>query len=128
MFRHGVEFENSDISKVVDVGQPRHVGHGRSSADVEEYLAGLEQSTVDAYRMGPFEPGVARIELESVIFVARTIGDADILLVGTDDSSSAGGVERRPVYRLIASSAGPCGVAKTVLMADEDLVGSEGDR
>jgi hypothetical protein len=67
-------------------------------------------------------------ELESVIFVARTIGDADILLVGTADNSSAGGVERRPVYRLIASSAGPCGVAKTVLMADEDLVGSEGDR
>ena len=47
MFRHGVEFENSDISQVVDVGQPRHVGHGRSSADVEEHLAGLEQSTVD---------------------------------------------------------------------------------
>jgi len=63
MFRHGVEFENSDISKVVDVGQPWHVGHGRSSADVEEYLAGLEQSTVDAYRMGPFEPGVAADEV-----------------------------------------------------------------
>ena len=53
MFRHGVEFENSDISQVVDVGQPRHVGHGRSSADVEEHLAGLEQSTVDATVWGP---------------------------------------------------------------------------
>jgi hypothetical protein len=27
------------------------------------YLAGLEQSTVDAYRMGPFEPGVAADEV-----------------------------------------------------------------
>ena len=44
MFRHGVESENSDISKVVDVGQPRHVGHGRSSADVEDYLPALGSS------------------------------------------------------------------------------------
>ena len=39
-----VEFEDADIGQVVDVGQPRHVGHHRPAADVEEDPVGFEDA------------------------------------------------------------------------------------
>ena len=51
MLGHGVEFEDADVGQVVDVGQPRHVGHHGPPADVEEDPVGLEDPVIDPQRV-----------------------------------------------------------------------------
>lgn len=60
VFGQEIDFHHAGVGQVIDVPQTRHVRYASASAEVNEYLVGLQEIIVDTYGSRTLETGFAQ--------------------------------------------------------------------